>query len=308
CLESIACQTYGSWIATIVNNCSQDKTADIAASFEQREKRFRVVANKEFLSQAGNYNRAIACGIGISKYLKIVEADNILLPDCLRQMVELAEQDPKIGIVGCYYLHGEIVLGYGLPLATKIVDGKEVCRRHLRSQTYYLGTPTTLLFSAKALNQYQPWFREGLFFDDIDLCFRMLRDWKFGFVHQVLAFVRGDNAGIFNRFVAFDFDSAYRFLLCEAYGDQFFSGSELSRIRRLRRSNYYRTLGEAVVDLRSEKYWQFHRKAARLFGRRLPRLGLIGPVCLAALDKVLNPKATITELLRRRGIMRTMRA
>jgi glycosyltransferase involved in cell wall biosynthesis len=299
CLASIAAQTYSDWEAVIVNNCSTDRTGEIADYFVQHGSRFRVEHCAEFLPQAENYNRAVDLGLADAEYIKMVEADNWLWPDCLERMVTLADRDHEIGLVGCYWLHGQKLLGAGVPWPSEVLDGDEARRKHLRTDNYYLGTPTTLLFRTAALTPLSPCFRPGLFFDDVDLCFRVLRQWKFGFIHQVLAFVRDDNNGISETFSNFDYVPAYRYLLAEAYAGEMFDSRESKEITRKRKSAYYRLLGRSLVVGRPKQYWDFHRKAWRVMNYDLRRCELIWRAILEFLHLLLNPKATLILIIRR---------
>jgi glycosyltransferase involved in cell wall biosynthesis len=299
CLLSIATQTLSDWQAVIVNNCSTDQTGEIAASFAEQDSRFRVVHCEEFLSQSENYNRAIKSCVSAGEYFKMVEADNVLWPECLERMVAVGDRDPEIGIVGGYWLHGKQLKGEGVRWPSELLEGTQVLREHLLTDAYYLGTPTTLLFRAAALAVVEPGFRPGLFFDDVDLCFRLLRDWKFGFVHQVLAFVRNHNGGLFEAFSDFDYIPAYRYLLAMTYGREVFDGREAERVQQWRRSLYCRSLATAMADRRPQAYWDFHRSAARIMGYELRYRDLIWPLILVLLDRVFNPKRTVMPFIRR---------
>jgi glycosyltransferase involved in cell wall biosynthesis len=293
CLASIAAQTYSDWEAIIVNNCSTDRTGKIADLFAQQDSRFSVVHCSEFLSQPENYNRAVSFGVARAEYLKIVEADNEIWPECLEKMVTLAERDPQIGLVGCYWFHGKGLKGEAVPPEKKILEGSEVRREHLVTDVYYLGTPTTLLFRVAALPSTSPCFRPGLFFDDVDLCFRVLRDWKFGFVHQVLVFVRDDNQGIFDAFAEFDYIPTYRYLLAIAYGRELFDRPQAKAIIVRRKSAYYRKLGVAVLDARPRTYWSFHQKAFRVMGCRLSYFEVIRWVPRVILERIYDSKPVV---------------
>ena len=297
CLASIEAQTYSDWEAVIVNNCSTDKTGKIADLFAQLDSRFQVVHCTEFLSQSENYNRAVKFGISAAKYVKMVEADNVLFPQCLEKMVALAESDPEIGVVGCYWFHGEGFRGEALPFLKEVVDGQEVLRDHLQNYVYYLGTPTTLLFRAAALAAVNPWFLPGLFFDDVDLCFRVLSHWKFGFVHQLLAFVRDNNHGLFDSFAGLDYIPTYRYLLATTYSKQLFPGEQAKEVTEKHRSTYYQTLGYALVHGRPREYWKFHKEAFRLMGQKFSHLGVVRCATSLALDLIYNSKTVL--ILRR---------
>lgn len=299
CLESIAAQTYPSWDAVIVNNCSKDETGEIADEFARNDARFRVIHCTEFLDQPQNYNRAITSASPGAEFVKIVEADNRLWPECLARMVEVAKRDPQIAVVGSYYLFGRELLGWGVADQKAVISGDEVRRDHLLTGIYYLGTPTTMIYRSSALAEAMPWFRPGIFYDDTDLCFRLFRRWKYGFVHQVLSFVRNDNDGISSKFEDFDFIPAYRYALVREYGPELLTADELRKAIRAWKSLYFRRLGNALMTGRSRKYWEFHRKIFRALGSDLHPIDLIWPATVAWMDMLFNPKATAERTIRR---------
>ena len=49
CIESVLAQTYSNWDYTIVNNCSADRTLDIAHEYAARDSRIRVCTNDSFV-------------------------------------------------------------------------------------------------------------------------------------------------------------------------------------------------------------------------------------------------------------------
>src|SRR5690349_11616017 len=91
CIQSVLNQTYSNWEYVIVNNCSTDRTLEIAESFAAKDSRIRVHNNEKFLDIIGNHNLAFNLMSPESKYCKVVSADDWLFPDCIRQMVELGE-------------------------------------------------------------------------------------------------------------------------------------------------------------------------------------------------------------------------
>jgi len=299
CLESILNQTFERWEAIVVDNHSTDDSGVIADQFGRRDPRLRVRHFTEFLGQADNYNRGVSLASPDSEFVKIVEADNWIMPECIQQMVDVGREDREVGVVGAYYLHGRKLQGAGLSYHSRVLAGSEVCRAHLLTGVYYLGTPTTLLYRAEALRGNSPWFPAELFYDDLDLCFRLLRRWKFGFVHQLMAFVRSDNDGLMSRYRDFDFAFAERWLLAGHYGNFYFSPDELQRVRRATERAYLRRLGHAVATGRGRRYWEFHRNVFGLLGRRLRFIDLVWPATAALVDLALNPKATCERLAKR---------
>jgi glycosyltransferase involved in cell wall biosynthesis len=308
CLTSILGQTYPNWRAVIVNNCSRDGTGAIADEFARRDARFRVVHCVEFLGQCENYNRAISLVPDGSAFIKVVEADNWIAPECLERMLEVAKGDERIGIVGAYYLKGLGLQGSGIPYNTNVLSGRQVCRMHLLEKVYFLGTPTTLLYRAAAVRELSPCFQPGLFYDDVDLCFRILRGRNFGFVHQVLAFLRVDNNGLNSVYLDFDSIPARQLLLAEHYGQFFLTPVELERLRATNERGYFRQLGRAVMSRKSHEYWEFHRHVFRLLGRNLRANELIWPAFLALADLAFNPKSSCEKLAKRVGTWTSQRS
>jgi glycosyltransferase involved in cell wall biosynthesis len=131
CIESVLAQTYQNWDYTIVDNCSTDGSVEIAHRYAAKDSRIRVQQNSQFLRAISNHNAALRQISPESKYCKIVFADDWIFPNCLEQMVALAEAHPSVGIVSAYALDGDKVAWAGLPYPSTVVCGREICRRHL---------------------------------------------------------------------------------------------------------------------------------------------------------------------------------
>src|SRR5688500_12157737 len=78
CVESVLAQTYHNWEYCIVNNCSTDRTLDIAEAYAQKDKRVRVHNNSEFVGCDQNANIAFRQISPDSRYSKVVHADDWL--------------------------------------------------------------------------------------------------------------------------------------------------------------------------------------------------------------------------------------
>src|SRR5689334_13934856 len=104
CIESVLAQTYQNWDYTILDNCSTDRTAEIACRYAAGDPRIRVLRNEHFLPAIANHNAALRAVSPASKYCKVVLGDDWIFPECLQRMVGLAEAHPSVGIVGAYAL------------------------------------------------------------------------------------------------------------------------------------------------------------------------------------------------------------
>jgi glycosyltransferase involved in cell wall biosynthesis len=90
CIESVLKQTYDNFEYIIVNNCSTDRTLEIAQEYAARDSRIRVHNNEQFVAVIANHNIAFNLMSPKARYSKMVSGDDYLFPDCLERMVEFA--------------------------------------------------------------------------------------------------------------------------------------------------------------------------------------------------------------------------
>ncbi|HWO28227.1 MAG TPA: glycosyltransferase family A protein, partial [Candidatus Acidoferrum sp.] len=96
CIESILNQSYKNFEYLIVNNCSTDRTLEIALDYAKEDRRIRVHDNREFLGVIANHNLAFSLISPAATYCKVVSADDFIFSECLVRMVELAERNPSV--------------------------------------------------------------------------------------------------------------------------------------------------------------------------------------------------------------------
>ena len=190
CIESVLVQTYKNLEYIIVNNCSTDRTLKIAQSYAEKDIRIRIHNNAKFLGLIQNHNNALHQISPHSKYCKVVHADDWLFPECLEQMVTVAEANPSVGLVGSYGLLDVRVVCDGLPYPSKFVPGGEIARQTLLGQVYPFRRPTSLLIRSNLIRRHESFYDEAYIHSDVAVCYEILRDNDFGFVHQVLTFMR----------------------------------------------------------------------------------------------------------------------
>jgi glycosyltransferase involved in cell wall biosynthesis len=195
CIESVLAQTYANWEYVISDNSSTDRTLEIANSYAARDPRIRVHEHDEHLGVLQNWNRSLQEMSAASAYCKVVHADDWLFPECLERMVGLAEDHPRVGIVGSYRLEEDRVTLDRLPPSRKVIPGRELARSTLLGGPYpYLfGAPTQTLFRADLVRARDPFYDESHLQSDTGACYDLLRESDFGFVHQVLTFTRRHN-------------------------------------------------------------------------------------------------------------------
>ena len=97
CIESVLAQTRADWEYIIVDNCSQDGTAELAERYAARDDRIRVMRCQEFVGVSGNFNRSVHLMSQKSEYCKFISADDWMYPECLELMVSVAERQGQSG-------------------------------------------------------------------------------------------------------------------------------------------------------------------------------------------------------------------
>ncbi|HVN94227.1 MAG TPA: glycosyltransferase [Terracidiphilus sp.] len=299
CIESVLRQTYGNWEYILVDNCSNDGSSEIAAHYAAKCNKIRLVDTKCFLSQTQNYNFALSLIAPNSQYCKIVQADDWIYPECVGCMVAVAETDRSVGIVSSYRLKGNRLLGEGIPSTSSVLTGHEVCHLHLTGALFVFGTPTTVLYRSEIVRTTSPFYDERSFFDDSDVCYRILKSWNFGFVHQVLSFCRVDDDSIRGRVVNFGPDVLERFVHVAKFGPLYLEGAEFSQILREAKSAYYRFLARGAVRREDGKFWEFHKAGLASAGLRLEKMYLAKLLCFGLARLAANPGITCSRIYHR---------
>lgn len=299
CIESILAQTYQNWEYVLVNNCSTDGSDKIASRYAEHDERIRVVNNDHFVSQVQNYNGALQQISPISKYCKIVQADDWIFPECLERMVEVAEANPSVGIVGSYYLNGTKVKGDGLPFPTPVISGREICRMQLQHGNFFFGSPTSLLIRSDIIHEKIPFYDEDCLHEDTEACYRILQKHDYGFVHQVLTFSRADNESISAAVRDFGPNNLDKFIIINKYGPTFLTGEEYQVAYKRASDQYFRFLARSLLARKNKSFWDYHKKGLMTIDYSLTWRALWKEVLFELLDYLINPKKMITRVAKR---------
>jgi glycosyltransferase involved in cell wall biosynthesis len=91
-IESVLASTYQNFELIIVDDCSTDKTVEIAKSYEAKDNRVKVYINESNLGDYPNRNKAASFAKG--KYLKYLDSDDTMTLNCLDRMVGEMEKHP----------------------------------------------------------------------------------------------------------------------------------------------------------------------------------------------------------------------
>jgi len=302
-IRSVLSQDHQNFEYIICNNHSEDRSGEIAADYAAQDERIRVVSPPEFSPQALNFNFALREISDRSKYCKMLLSDDWMYPQCIREMVAVAETNPRISMVGAYRLIGDRPDCFGVPVAQSSFPGTEACRWQLLGTVYPFGDQSTVLYNAEEVRKRAPsFFPENRFFMDLDIAFRMLTDGDFGFVHQVLTFSRYQAETVTDTASHFNSWPLLHYLMVTQYGRDFLSPEEFEVRDRQVTAEMYHGLGEQwlkdkVRRRRKEGFWEFQNQHLGDIGVAI-RPGLLARGVGAAVVELLGSPSTFVKKVR----------
>jgi len=304
CVESVLAQTYQNWDFTIVDNCSTDGTFDVALRYAEQDGRIRIHRNDSLLRAIPNHNAALRQVSPDSKYCKVVFGDDWIFPHCLEEMVAVAEAHPPVGIVGAFALEGRRVALTGLPYSSSMVDGREICRRHLLEGLHIFGSANAVLYRADLVKARDPFYNEANIHGDTEVCFDLLKTCDFGFVHQVLTYTRVRPDSLSAATTELDTWFPFMLQLLVKHAPDYLTHEERDVLLSQQVKEYYKFLGKSLMLGRDEEFWNYHKaemgNAGIAFNYTRLAAGVLETMCSAAL----NPGDTVLRMLRSKRLRR----
>jgi glycosyltransferase involved in cell wall biosynthesis len=94
-IESVLASTYKNFELIITDDCSKDRTVEIAKNYEKKDSRVKVFVNETNLGDYPNRNRAASYATG--KYIKYLDADDLIYYYGLEVMINYMEKFPDAG-------------------------------------------------------------------------------------------------------------------------------------------------------------------------------------------------------------------
>lgn len=296
CIESVLAQTYCHWDYTIVNNRSTDRSLEIAEYYAQKDSRIKVVTNERFVGVIENYNNCFSQISPQSKYCKVLSADDWLLPNCLEEMVWLAEAHPTVVIIGCYQQSEDRVRWEGLSVETTVISGREVCRASLLDKLDVFGSSTSVMHRSDLIRQYTPFYPHLLPHADTSSCFKYLQSHDFGFVHKILCVERVHPHQVSSRASRIGADSIADLEILLTYGPLYLNTWEFETRKDKVFFNYYRWLGGSVLKIRGAEFWKYHITMLRELGYPIQWQKVIGAVLCEVVRELRSPAMAFRKL------------
>jgi glycosyltransferase involved in cell wall biosynthesis len=292
CIESVLAQSYSHFEYILSDNCSTDGSREIAESYARRDSRIRLIRQPRLLTQVQHYNSALSEISESSVYCKMVQADDCIFPESLALLVHAFEQSETIGLVSSYDLKGNNLRGSGYPYPATFLPGKEIARRNLRTGLFVFGSPSTVIYRSSLVRGQESFYRESLLHEDTEKCMEILEHWDFGFVHQVLAYLRADNESISSMVSFFRPRELDHYIIVQRFASRFLEPPEDSRLKKECKRYYYSALAEEAVKLRGPSLWRYQRKGLETINEKLDLPYLAFQTVKEILWMLVNPGST----------------
>jgi len=186
-IESILGQTFKEFEFVIVDFGSTDRSASIAASYAAKDRRIKLhEVAKCGLAEA----RSTACSLARGRYIAIMDADDVCLPERLKWEVEFLEKHPEVGVVGGAV---ERVDATGAPLPDSAFPAWALLRPPLENcelqsallKECIFAQPTVLMRrdAFEMVGGYRPVFAQA---EDYDLWLRIAEHFQLANLKQVV--------------------------------------------------------------------------------------------------------------------------
>lgn len=103
-MASILAQTFSDWEFIIVDNASDDGSAEYVESMARQEPRIRLLRNPTNLGMSGGLNRGLAVCRG--HWVARIDADDIAMPNRLERQLAFVAGRPEVKVASClaYYI------------------------------------------------------------------------------------------------------------------------------------------------------------------------------------------------------------
>lgn len=190
-ISSAINQTYKNIEIIVIDNCSTDETEILIQEF--KDLRLKYVRNVKNLGATTNFNKGISLANG--EFIKFLEADDILVNNCIEHLVREFKNDLEIGMIctGRYYIEADdSINGHFVISKSKYLISPYSRLRFLFKGNEF-GTPSDIIIRKSSLDSLKnDFFRLDYepYLNDWDFWYRISLETNVKFLNQKLCYVR----------------------------------------------------------------------------------------------------------------------
>jgi glycosyltransferase involved in cell wall biosynthesis len=241
-MDSVQAQTYPNLIHVVLDNASTDRTDEIIETNKGRKVPLVTARNAALLPLCHNWNAAMRLAPAEAKYLRLLCADDTMHESCIQRMVEVAETDPEILVVGVETVRDDKKEDFHWPTDRIALDGKDVIRGYLRRELGFYAIHTLI---RRTVLEWHPDLFDCTLLTSIDFeaVLGILHRGKLGMVHEVLGWHRVHDESETSRVMEKKNTHQLDWLpILHHHGPQVFSERELRQITKRYERRYLRRI------------------------------------------------------------------
>ena len=164
-INSVISQTLTDWELLVIDDCSTDRTRQIAAEFAKKDSRIQLLVNEENMRVAKTRNKGLAVCRG--EYVALLDSDDCYKPQMLQKMVERAKET-KADIFYCSY---ELIDEQGKKVCNDFIVPEQTDFKHMLVRAVISGSNVLMTREIAKNNK----FPTNMYHEDIALWFQLLR-------------------------------------------------------------------------------------------------------------------------------------
>lgn len=173
-IASVLGQTFTDFELVVLDDCSKDKSLEIARGFS--DPRLRVLGSAQNLGAEKNWNRCLEEARG--EFIKVLCNDDFIEPECLQTQVDALRRNPGAALVCCARTivdgDGRRIMVRAYPGAGGLKNGRRVVSKCVRWGTNLIGEPPAVLFRSDAARRAGRFNSAQGYMIDLDFWTRLL--------------------------------------------------------------------------------------------------------------------------------------
>lgn len=190
-IESVLHQTWQDYELLIIDNASTDETREVVGRYAGKDRRIRLIINRENIGQINNWNKCLAEARGI--YIKYLFADDVLTsPVALARMVGVLEADSRVSLVASARRIVDAELQERKTCAMyrsdRSVEGPKVIARSLWEHKNLIGEASAVMF--RRTQAVRGFSSDYIALNDLEMWFHLLEQGALHFIAEPLCSIR----------------------------------------------------------------------------------------------------------------------
>ena len=277
-MDCVQAQTYPNLVHVVLDNCSTDATSEIIASYANATVPIITARNPELLPLNANWNAALQLAPQDAAYVRLICHDDLMTPDSIERMVDVAERNPSVGVVVCDVRKFDEDSDYEdvtvtqWPADVETASGQDATRRYFRNERVIISNQVMFRKSAMAVRGRE-FYAEDIAGSDYDAVLAVLAKFDLGVVHAPAALTRLHGRSETSTFqTTWKFTDLEWFLAMSRHGPSAYTEAEWRELFGRYKRRYLRRMFRWRFSAQGRQVIRRHMELIRSRGLRISAL------------------------------------